>query len=216
MHYALASLPTRGLNNQTHHDHRRGRRNCLHVSSPRHTCTLVVAVVLGCCVSTNMSLLCICTPTPAHMPGALAGSSSRGNEMKESGGPVLETRATRTHRLEKGGNGRLASSAGYGGLASSARRVGGDSPRRVTAPSTWPAARLATSAPRWVVSARLSSSAASSASSIVKRTAAAAAAAAAVRAIAAAGGRGWANDGGCTSRPGNGPPGCRASPSVGA
>ena len=77
MHYALASLPTRGLNNQTHHDHRRGRRNCLHVSSPRHTCTLVVAVVLGCCVSTNMSLLCICTPTPVHMLGAPADSAEQ-------------------------------------------------------------------------------------------------------------------------------------------
>ena len=85
MHYALASLSTRGLNNQTHHDHRRGRRNCLHVSSPRHTCTLVVAAVLGCCVSTNMSLLCICTPTPAHMPGALADSA----EQTRSGMPYL-------------------------------------------------------------------------------------------------------------------------------
>ena len=77
MHYALAFSPTRGLNNRIHRDHRRGRRNCLHVSDPFHTCTLVVAVGLGCCVSTNMSLLCICTPTPVHMLGAPADSAEQ-------------------------------------------------------------------------------------------------------------------------------------------
>ena len=73
----LAFSPTRGLNNRIHRDHRRGRRNCLHVSDPFHTCTLVVAVGLGCCVSTNMSLLCICTPTPVHMLGAPADSAEQ-------------------------------------------------------------------------------------------------------------------------------------------
>ena len=53
MRYALAFSPTRGLNNRIHRDHRRGRRNCLHVSDPFHMCTLAVAVGLGCCVTNN-------------------------------------------------------------------------------------------------------------------------------------------------------------------